>query len=80
MRPRYHAEVDAQLVRLGARQDLHDGEEAIEPIAADPALFIHQRLADHGDLRDRTAECEKAKAQELSEQARKADGWRFHGR
>ena len=65
---RDHAEMDAQLMRFGARQDLHDSEQVIEPRGVDPALLFNERLPQHGDLRDRPTKSQRAKPQEFRKQ------------
>ena len=64
---RDHPEVDAQLMRFGAGQDLQHREQAVEAPGIDPAFFLDQRLTQHCDLRDRAAEREGAEAQEFEE-------------
>lgn len=67
------AQVDAELVRLGSGQRLHDGQQAVETGAADPSLFVDQLAPDHGDLCDRAAECQEAEAEEPNEQGQVAE-------
>ena len=60
--------MNAELVRLRARQHLHDREQPVERAAADPFLFVDELAADHRDLRDRAAERHHPEAQEADEQ------------
>src|ERR1700709_1789364 len=44
-------EVDAELVRLWAGEDLVDGEKVLEARLADPAFLVDALALDHRDLR-----------------------------
>ena len=62
-----HAEVDAELVRLGPRQHLVDGERLRELLVVEPAELVDALAPDHRDLRRRPAPREQAEAQEPQE-------------
>lgn len=61
------AEVDAELVRLRAREDLVDGERLLEGLVGDPAELVDALALDHRDLRRRPAPGERAEPQEAKE-------------
>ena len=65
--PSEAAEVDAELVGLGSRQHLIDGEELLEGVLGDPVLLVDALVLDHRDLRRRPAPGEQAELQEADE-------------
>ncbi len=61
------AEVDAELVRLGAGEHLIDGEQLLEGLLVDPAFFIDALALYHRDLRRWPAPGEQAELEEADE-------------
>jgi len=63
----YPAEINAQLVRLGAGQHLVDGQRLLEGLLVDPVLLVDALALDHRDLRRRAAPGERPELQEANE-------------
>src|SRR6476620_12690774 len=61
------AEVDAELMRLGAGKDLVDGEHLLEAGLRDPPLLVDALALDHRDLRRRTTPGQAAELEEADE-------------
>ena len=59
--------MNAEFMRFGPGEHLHDREELVEPVAGYPALLVHQLAPDHCDLRYGAAERHHAEAQEAQE-------------
>jgi len=70
-----HAEIHAQLVRLGAGQHLIQTQDAIEVLGRDPSFAIHERVAQHRDLHDRATPREESESQKPQKQTPQRFVW-----
>ena len=61
------AEVDAELVGLGAGKDLVDRQQLLEARLVDPAFLIDALVLNHRDLRGRSTPGEQAELEETDE-------------
>jgi hypothetical protein len=59
--------MDAQFMGFWPGQGLVDRKQAIEPLGRQPLLLVDQCLADHRDLRNRSAPRKEAEAEEGTE-------------
>ena len=67
------AEIDRQLLRLGAGQQHAVVERIEEPVFADPALLVDDDAMHHRDLAGRTAEAQRGDAQPDPDRIGKGD-------
>jgi len=55
-------------MRFWTGKRLHYRQQAVKPCAGNPSLTLNELVSDHGDLRDRPAECQDAEVQKFQEQ------------